>query len=121
MQVIRTIQKVENGKVIVDLPAEFAGEDVEVIVMSMRGSGDSATQSELATDNALERFLQIDISSFTSQQLEAYHHAHEQRRKGRRSDEPRILGLTGGLVELAEDFDGPLPDEDLFYSGDDAL
>jgi len=118
MQVIRTIQKVEHGKIVVDMPSEFAGEDVEIIVFSVRDSGESAIQPG-AVNDVIQRFLQIDTSSFTSKQLEAYHHAYEQLCKGRRSDEPRILGLTGGLVELAEDFDGPLPDEDLFYNGDD--
>lgn len=119
MQVIRTIQKVEHGKIVVDMPAEFAGEDVEVVVFSVRDSGDSALQHG-ALNDVIQRFLQVDTSSFTSKQLEAYHRAYEQLRKGRRSDEPRILGLTGGLVELAEDFNRPLPDEDLFYNGDDA-
>ncbi|MEZ4636453.1 MAG: hypothetical protein R2873_20585 [Caldilineaceae bacterium] len=107
MQVIRTIQKVEHGKIVVDMPAEFAGEDVEVIVFSVRDSGDVIIQPDAVSD-VLQRFLQVDTSSFTSTQLEAYHRAFEHLRKGRRSDEPRILGLTGGLVDWAEDFNSPL-------------
>lgn len=117
MQVIRTVQKVEGGKVTVDLPAEFAGEDVEIIVMPVRAITESTAWLE--ADEAVERFLQLDTSSFTSKQLAAYRHAYEQIRKGRKPGEPRVLGLTSGLVELAEDFNSPLPEEDLFYDGDD--
>jgi hypothetical protein len=77
---------------------------------------DKPTEGEVG--NVIQRFLQIDTSSFTPKQLESYHHAHKQLRKGRRADEPRTLGLTGGLIELAEDFNGPLPNEDLFYNED---
>jgi hypothetical protein len=119
MQIIRTIQKVEGGKVTLNLPAEFAGEDVEIIVLPLRAVSEPDKPTEKEVGDAIQRFLQIDTSSFTPKQLESYRHAYEQLRKGRCADEPRTLGLTGGLVELAEDFNGPLPDEDLFYNEDD--
>jgi hypothetical protein len=117
MQIIRAIQKVEDGKVVLKLPAEFAGEDVEIIVLPVRSITESPMfPTKVESGKAIQRFLQIDTSGFTQKQLDAYHHADEQIRKGRKPGEPRILGLTGGLVELAEDFNDPLPDEDLFYS-----
>jgi hypothetical protein len=120
MQVIRTIQKVEGGKVTLNLPAEFAGEDVEIIVLPLRSVSEPTKPVEAEVGDAIQRFLQMDTSSFTPKQLGAYHHAYKLLRKRRSADEPRTLGLTGGLVELAEDFNSPLPDEDLFYDEDDA-
>lgn len=94
MQVIRTIQKVEGGKVTLTLPAEFAGEDVEIINLPVRAITGSTAQWETEAGDAVQRFLQIDTSSFTPKQLQAYHHAYEQLRKEHAAGSPRILGLT---------------------------
>jgi hypothetical protein len=118
VQIIRVIQKVEDGKVILTLPAEFVGEEVEIIVLPVRSITEPPVSAE--PGDAIQRFLQIDTSRFTQRQLDAYYHTREQIRKGRKPGEPRILGLTGGLAKLAEDFNEPLPDEDLFYNGETA-
>jgi hypothetical protein len=116
VQIIRAIQKVEDGKVILKLPAEFVGEEVEIIVLPVRSITEPPVSAE--PGDAIQRFLQIDTSGFTQRQLDAYHHTCAQIRKGRKPGDPRILGLTGGLAELADDFNDPLPDEDLFYNGE---
>lgn len=131
MQFLRTIQKAQNGTIIIELPAELANEEVEVIVLPMRAISEASTASvpkdkgksdhEQATYvRARQRFLNLDTSSFSQQQLDAYHQTRKQLLKGRGEDEPRILGLTSGIVQLAADFNAPLPDEHLFYEGEAA-
>lgn len=38
--------------------------------------------------------------------------------RGRQADEPRILGLFAGLAKVSDDFDAPLPDEDIFWGAE---
>lgn len=57
MRVIRTIQTVKNGQVLLDLPSELSGKDVEVIILikdtpkiqrkSLRGALQSYARPEL--------------------------------------------------------------------------
>ena len=128
MQFLRTIQKPKNGTITIELPTELADEEVEVIVLPIRTSSEtsiSAPKLDGEVDDALynqarQRFLNLDTSGFTQQQLDAYHQARERLIRGRKPNQPRILGLTGGIVKMSDDFNAPLPDEDLFYEGDPA-
>ena len=42
MEVIRTVKTVENGRVLLNLPSEFSGKEVEIIVLTR----DSAKQKK---------------------------------------------------------------------------
>jgi hypothetical protein len=61
------------------------------------------------------RFLSLDVSQWTAAQQQAYAQAKQAIQNGRQSNEPRILGLFSGLIEISDDFDAPLPDEAAFW------
>lgn len=61
------------------------------------------------------RFLSQDVSQWTPEQQAAFARTKAMVLNGRQPDEPRILGLFAGLVEVSDDFDAPLPDEDSFW------
>ena len=72
-------------------------------------------QVDFSFDKALHHFLTMDISHFTPPQRHAYNRACALLKRGRQPDEPRILGLFTGLVDMADDFDAPLPNEIDFW------
>ncbi|HMN29147.1 MAG TPA: hypothetical protein PKE45_13435 [Caldilineaceae bacterium] len=119
MIAVRQIVKVENNSVTVHLPAEFAGQEVEVIVLP--AAVNAATSEADAGEAAIQRILAWDTSKFSEAQLKAYKRTCALLRQGRKADEPRFFGLFAGLIEVADDFDS-LPEEyiDLFY-GDNLL
>ncbi len=114
MQAIRQIAQVVDRRVTINLPASFSAEQVEVIVLPVEATNRQATP----LDPAVQEFLELDTSAFTSVQLEAYARASRLLRRGRRPDEPRILGIFAGLVEVADDFDAPLEDEELWWGSE---
>lgn len=110
VQAIRQIKAVKGRTVVVHLPDEFPATDqVEIIILSV------PTQAEGSLLDASEQFLAVDTSQFTEDQRQAYAQASLLVQKGRRPDEPRLLGLFAGLVQIADDFDTPVPDEELFW------
>lgn len=120
---LREIHKVENGKVTIHLPADFPAEQVEVIVLPARPVNGMAvhpyTEDPIETAAIIQSFLGMDTSHFTPEQHKAYERTCVILRQSRKPDEPRILGLFTGLINMADDFDGPLPDDllSLFYAG----
>lgn len=114
MYTVHQIQQVKNRTVVVDLPQEFPLTNiVEVIILP---ATELITESEATTEMAAtHHFLTMDTSHFTAVQRRAYDRAYAIIRRGRRPDEPRILGLFEGLVQIADDFDAPLPDENMFW------
>ncbi len=120
MYAVRQIQNVENGRVIVQLPADFPAERVEVIVLPAPGlHGDTLSQLDKGA-MAIQRFVTMDTSHLTAEQMKAYQRASDILRKGRKPDEPLIFGLFEGLGWVDDDFDVPLSDEviDLFYGSE---
>jgi hypothetical protein len=123
MYAVRQIQQVENGKVVVQLPADFSATRVEVIILpaesvSQTGSGSSPSEDEQGKA-AIQHFLTMDTSHFTEEQRKAYERTAEILRKGRKPNEPRIPDLFAGLVQVASDFNEPLPDDLLrYFEGD---
>lgn len=123
MIALREIHKVENGRVTIHLPADFPAEQVEVIVLPVRQlNGVTALphpEAPVEMAASIQSFLDMDTSHFTSEQHKAYERTCATLRKGRKPDEPRILGLFSGLINVADDFDDPLPGDllSLFYTG----
>lgn len=115
MQAVRQYARVVDRQVTIELPADFAAEQVEVIVLPVEQVSHSA---EMQTDPAVAEFLALDTSAYSTSQLAAYERASALLRRGRASDEPRILGIFAGLVEVADDFDAPLADEDLWWGAE---
>lgn len=63
----------------------------------------------------LRRFLSRDLNQIAVNYRPAYEQACRLIRQGRQSGEPRVLGVFKGLLQTSDDFDAPLPDEDLFW------
>lgn len=76
---------------------------------------DYQSNETLNAFTAITRFLTLDSSQFSAAQRQAYEQACKTLKQGRSSGDPRILGLFTGLGQISDDFDAPLPDEDLFW------
>ena len=115
MQAIRQFAQVVDHRVTIDLPTDFAAEQVEVIVLSAVEAVESRPSPR---DPALRAFMNLDTSAYTPEQKAAYDRVIAYIRSGRREGEPYPLGLFAGFVEVSDDFDDPLPDEDLWYGSE---
>ncbi|MGB0388773.1 MAG: hypothetical protein ACPGWR_28470 [Ardenticatenaceae bacterium] len=120
MYAIREIQQVPDRTVIVHLPDDFPSERVEVIVLpapplTTKLPTKPKASNTIEVSDATHRFLTMDTSHFTVDQLQAYERACTIIKQGRRPDEPRIWGVFAGLIDIADDFDAPLPDQELFW------
>lgn len=115
MQAVRQVVRVIDRKVIIDLPAGFDAEQVEVIVLPA-----AQAEAEAAPDRdpALAEFLALDTSGYTPEQKAAHERVSAYILGGRKEGEPYPLGLFEGFGSLSEDFDDPLPDEDLWYGSE---
>lgn len=115
MQAIRQIVQVVDLRVTIELPADFAGQQVEVIVQATQPP---VNGGDASLDPALRSFLELDTSAYTPAQREAYARVAAQIYRGHQPSEPYPLGLFAGFVEISDDFDDPLPDEDLWYGAE---
>lgn len=109
---LHQIHKVEDGKIVVHLPAEFTAREVEVTIVPI-GTADELPARTAGAEAVLQRLLALDTSHFTEQQKQAFERTLQLLQKERGPNEPRIAGLFEGLIEIADDFDAPLPDEEL--------
>jgi hypothetical protein len=116
-QAVRQIYDVENGQVIVRLPADFTAKRVEVIVLPVESVNGDTVPVSTQPNKLLQRILAWDISRFGAEQMQAYHRLCTLVSKGRKSDEPRIFGAFEGLVWMADDFNTMSEEElGLFYA-----
>lgn len=109
MQAIRQIKQVSNGSITVQVPHGFSANKVEVIVLPVQPHD---VESEFADLAAL---VESAMSVSGPEQESALRSILEVIAKGRTADEPRILGLFEGLVQVSDDFDAPLSDEGVFW------
>ncbi len=116
MTTLHQIHKVKDGKIVVHLPAEFTANEVEVIITPVKETSSSTAYT--AEEDAIRRLLNLDTSHFTEAQKQAFERTCQLLQKKRGPDEPRIAGLFEGLIEIADDFDAPLPDEELFWGSE---
>lgn len=115
MRAVRQFAQVVNNRVTIDLPSDFATGQVEVIVLSAA----EAVEGRLPPHNpAVRAFMKLDTSTYTPEQKAAYDRVVAYIRRGRKAGEPYPLGLFAGLVEVSDDFDDPLPDEDIWYGSE---
>lgn len=110
---LHQIHKVKDGKIVVQLPAEFTASEVEVVITPVKTAGTSSAQT--AEEEVIQRLLNLDTSHFTEEQKQSFERTRQLLQKKRAPDEPRLLGLFEGLVEIGDDFNDPLPDEGLFW------
>ena len=111
---IRQVQQVRDRTVVVRLPQGFPTSHVEVIILPLRQPAAEPGAAEADDVPAgIRRFLTRDTSRFTAAQRRAYERVCAAIRQGRSPHEPRILGLFAGLIQVADDFDAPLPSRGL--------
>lgn len=117
MQALRQFHKPENGIITIHLPADFAADEVEVIILPKAPVMNGVYPKTNDVKQAIQSFLSINTSYLTLEQQNAYQRTCALLQEGRRPDEPRMFGLFAGLIELSDDFDR-LSDEDLdlFYA-----
>lgn len=117
MEAVRQFHKVTNGTITIQLPVDFPAEEVEVIILPKQTVVNGHGDEHDAMQQILQSFQNIDTSTFTSEQLQAFNRTCMLLRKGRQLNEPRQFGLFAGLVEIADDFND-LPEDyiDLFYA-----
>lgn len=113
MLALRQIRPVKNHTVTIKLPLDFLADQVEVIILPAPAQTFSPEVDADAAAASLH--LSVDTSRLTEVQHRAYERTQMLLKQGRKSDEPRILGLFSGLVQISDDFDEPLPDEDLYW------
>lgn len=57
MEVIRTVQTVENGRILLNLPSEFSGREVEVIVLTK----EPTKQKKKSLRGALQKYARPEF------------------------------------------------------------
>lgn len=117
MEAVRQFHKVTNGTITIQLPVDFPADEVEVIILPKETMGNGDRDDQDTLQQILQIFQSIDTSTFTPEQLQAFHRTCMLLGKGRKANEPRLFGLFTGLVEIADDFN-ELPEDyiDLFYA-----
>ncbi len=113
MLALRQIRPVKNHTVTIKLPLDFLADQVEVIILPAPAQTFSPEVDADAAAASLR--LSVDTSQLTKAQRRAYERTQALLQQGRQPNEPRLLGLFTGLVEISDDFDEPLPDEDLYW------
>ena len=114
MYAYRQIQQALNRTIVVDLPEDFPTEQVEIIILPAVNFKPTKPEVSQEVANATHAFLTLNTSHFTVEQHKAYKRACAIIQRGRQKDEPRIWGVFEGLIDVADDFDAPLPNEELF-------
>lgn len=121
MQVVRQIQKVLDRTLLVHLPMDFQAEHVEVIILPVQLQREersiepsSGRQNNHEASTAIDDFMAAAPIYTTDDERAAYDRVCAVLRHGRHADEPRILGLFAGLLQISDDFDAPLADEDVY-------
>jgi hypothetical protein len=115
---IHQIYPVKDNKIIIQLPENFAMSQAEVIVLPVIETEANSATGEDSSGTILADFLTMDTSHFTVEEKQAYLHISQILQQDRTADSPRIAGLFKGLVQIKDNFDDPLPDEDLFWGTD---
>ena len=72
MEVIRTVQTVKNGQILLDLPSELSGREVEIIVLTK----EPTKQRKKSLRGALQKYARPE---FISQESNAWENAVEEK------------------------------------------
>jgi hypothetical protein len=110
---------VKDPKIIVELPDTFPATSAEVIVVPWPQTQSPPLSAYMADRDeqtaVIHQFLTRDTTQFTVEQKEIYQRICEMLQQKQLADTPRIAGLFAGFVLATDDFDDPLPDEELFW------
>ncbi len=118
MYAVRQVLRVEDNKIVLDL-SDFPTEYAEVIVLPAK-AGDWDTNGELSsaestTEQTIRAIQALDTSRLTEAQRSARERTLTLLAEKPQPGAPRRLGIFDGLVEIADDFNDPLPDEEIYW------
>lgn len=112
MYAVRQVVRVSDNKIVLDL-SDFPSEYAEVIVLPSNGTNWGANGGQGSVESVTEQTIRAIQAMDTSQMSDAQRAARERTlrllaEKPQPGAPPR-LGIFDGLVEIAEDFNAPLP------------
>jgi len=118
MYAVRRVLRVKDSKIVLDLP-DFPSEYAEIIVLptlkpdQKTNGGIALAQSE--STQAINLIQAIDATHLTQKQMAARERTLALLAEKTLPGAPRRLGIFDGLVEIADDFNAPLPDEEIYW------
>lgn len=117
MYAVRQVVRVEDQRIVLDL-SDFPAEYAEVIVLPAKavdwGANGEQTPAESVTRETIRAIQALDTSQMTYEQRAARERTLSLLAEKPLPGAPRRLGIFDGLVEVAEDFNAPLPDEEIY-------
>lgn len=116
MEAVRQVHKVHNHSFTVQLPAEFRADEVEVIVLPVQAERSRLQNLDGETRLAIEKFLALDTSHFSGEQLAAYQKNRARLQEWLETGQGALVGIFEELIEIAEDFAGSEEIDALFYA-----
>jgi hypothetical protein len=118
MYAVRQVVRVSDNKIVLDL-SDFPSEYAEVIVLPSNGTKWDANGEHASVESTTEQTIRAIQALDTSQMTEAQRAARERTllllAEKPQPGAPRRLGIFDGLVEIADDFNDPLPDEEIYW------
>lgn len=118
MYAVRQVVRVSDNKIVLDL-SDFPAEYAEVIVLPSNGmkwdaNGEYAS-AESVTEQTIRAIQAMDTNQMTDEQRAARERTLRLLAEKPQPGAPRRLGIFDGLVEIADDFNDPLPDEEIYW------
>ncbi len=118
MYAVRQLLRVEDNKIVLDL-SDFPSEYAEVIVLPAKmgewGTNEQTPPSEPITQQTIRTIRTMDTSRMTEAQRAARERTLALLAQNPQPGAQRRLGLFDGLVEMTDDFNDPLPDEEIYW------
>ena len=118
MYAVRQVVRVENQKILLDL-SDFPSEYAEEIVLPAKatdwGTNGGHALAESVTEQTIRAIQALDASQMTDEQRAARERTLSLLAEKPQPGAPRRLGIFDGLVEIADDFNAPLPDEEIYW------
>ncbi len=118
MYAVRQVVRVEDQRIVLnlyDFPAEYA----EVIVLPAKatdwGTNGGHASVESTTEQTIRAIQALDINLMTDAQRAARERTLALLAERPQPGAPPRLGIFDGLVEIADDFNDPLPDEEIYW------
>lgn len=118
MYAVRQVVRVADNKIVLDL-YNFPSEYAEVIVLPSNatnwGANGEDASVELTTEQTIRAIQALDMSQMTYEQRAARERTLRLLAEKPQPGAPPRLGIFDGLVDIAEDFNDPLPDEEIYW------
>ncbi len=118
MYAVRQVVRISDNKIVLDL-SDFPSEYAEVIVLPSNGTKWDANGGqasvEATTEQTIRAIQALDTSQMSDEQSAARERTLALLAEKPQPGAPRRLGIFDGLVEISDDFNDPLPDEEIYW------